>query len=221
MRHPVKQSTTRMMMMAKRALREATSIIRRMEDRLTKVRRKQKAEMEFAPFRGPPRTKRGESLLFETPAADGSSSPLLRMPNLLQYGADAHYQMEALAYHEGIPGPPHCRSPLPQRMEACRNFRQKFGVYTPLFGRAGGSIQVSARRGVSMRIPILDFGRHAMELWRLVVWFVDTACITKRRNLRRPSTIWLEYTPTLEVTSSMRSSVYSVMPGQATAYIER
>src|SRR5690606_39555011 len=81
------------------------------------------------------------------------------------------YQMEALAYHEGIPGH-HMQLAIQQELEGIPSFR-KFGRYTAYTEGWGLYTELLPKEIGFYQDPYSDFGRLAMELWRAVRLVVD------------------------------------------------
>eukprot|EP00493_Phyllostaurus_siculus_P014576 UN14801 len=73
------------------------------------------------------REKAAGKAFYQQPAPDGSR-PGIYYANLYDMEAMPTYQMEALAYHEGIPGH-HMQIAISQELEGVPKFR-KFGGYT-------------------------------------------------------------------------------------------
>ena len=126
------------------------------------------------------------------------------------------YQMEALAYHEGIPGTT-CRSPSPRNWRGCRLFR-RFGGYTA-YGEGWGLYTEWLPNELGLyQDPYSDFGRLAMELWRACRLVVDTGMHHRKWTREQAIEYLKENTPNPEGDCIKAIERYIVMPGQATAY---
>jgi len=108
-------------------LKEATRLIDVMKTELDGVfMRKPKADLEVRRVEAF-REKAAGKAFYNRPAADGSR-PGYYYANLYKISDMPKYQMEALAYHEGIPGH-HMQIAMAQELEGIPKFR-KFGGYT-------------------------------------------------------------------------------------------
>lgn len=196
-------------------LAEATEIIETMKGALPQVfHRFPKADMivkAVEPFR----EQSAGKAFYQRPSADGSR-PGTYYANLYRMEDMPTYQMEALAYHEGIPGH-HMQIAIQQELEGIPSFRkfsgvtaytEGWGLYSEFFPKEMGFYED----------PYSDFGRLAMELWRAARLVVDTGLHDKQWT-RAEAVQWLlENTPNPEGDSRKAIDRYIVMPGQATAY---
>jgi uncharacterized protein (DUF885 family) len=126
------------------------------------------------------------------------------------------YQMEALAYHEGIPGH-HMQIAIAQELDGAPSFR-RFGGFTAYSEGWGLYSEWIGKEIGFYADPYSDFGRLAMELWRAGRLVVDTG-IHRKKWTREQAIQWLvENTPNAEGDATTSIERYVVMPGQATAY---
>jgi uncharacterized protein (DUF885 family) len=110
-----------------RYLDEATALIDNMKSRLDELFIvKPKADLKVKAVEAF-REKAAGKAFYQQPAPDGSR-PGIYYANLYDMEAMPTYQMEALAYHEGIPGH-HMQIAIAQELEGVPKFR-KFGGYT-------------------------------------------------------------------------------------------
>jgi uncharacterized protein (DUF885 family) len=125
--------------------------------------------------------------------------------------------MEALAYHEGIPGH-HMQRAISIENPAIPDF-QKYATFTA-FTEGWGlySEQLPKEMGF-YQDPYSDFGRLAMELWRAARLVVDTGLHDKRWTREQAIQYLVENTPNSEYDCTKAIERYTVMPGQATAYM--
>ena len=126
------------------------------------------------------------------------------------------YQMEALAYHEGIPGH-HMQIAISQELENIPAFR-KHSFYTAYVeGWALYSEYIPKEVGY-YKDPYSDFGRLAMELWRSCRLVVDTGIHAKKWTREEGIEYYKKNTPNAESDCIKMVERHIVMPGQATAY---
>lgn len=152
---------------------------------------------------------------YQRPAADGSR-PGIYYANLYDTKNMPTYQMEALAYHEGIPGH-HMQLAISQELKDTPSFRKFGGVTAYTEGWGLYSEYIPKEMGF-YEDPYSDFGRLAMELWRAARLVVDTGLHDKKWSREDAINYLLENTPNPEGDCVKAIERYIVMPGQATAY---
>ena len=153
---------------------------------------------------------------YQRSAPDGSR-PGIFYANLRDMSLMPSYQLEALAYHEGIPGHHFQLAiaqemegvPLFQRTERFTAFSEGWGLYTEELGKDMGFY----------KDPYSDFGRLAMELWRACRLVVDTGLHHKKWTREQAIEYLVENTPNPRGDNVAAIERYIVMPGQATAYL--
>jgi len=153
---------------------------------------------------------------YNRPSQDGSR-PGIYYANLKDMADMPTYQMEALAYHEGIPGH-HNQIAISLELENVPEFQKQSGFTAYTEGWGLYSEYLPKEMGF-YQDPYSDFGRLAMELWRAVRLVVDTGIHYKRWTAEQTVAYMMENTPNPE--GDIRSAVnrYIVIPGQATAYM--
>lgn len=198
-----------------RYLKEATAIIDTMKGRLDELFiTKPKADLVVKAVE-PFREKSAGKAFYQRPAPDGSR-PGIYYANLYKMSSMPTYQMEALAYHEGIPGH-HMQLSIMQELENVPSFR-KFGGYTAYTEGWGLYSELVPKEIGFYKDPYSDFGRLAMELWRACRLVVDTGMHSKKWT-REETIDWLaENSPNPQGDVVKAIERYIVMPGQATAY---
>ncbi len=153
---------------------------------------------------------------YQRSAPDGSR-PGIYYVNLHDMKNMPTYQLEALSYHEGIPGH-HFQIaiaqeleglPLFQRTARFTAFTEGWGLYTEELGKDMGFYED----------PYSDFGRLAMELWRACRLVVDTGIHHKQWTREDAIDYLVENTPNPRGDAVAAIERYIVMPGQATAYM--
>lgn len=153
---------------------------------------------------------------YQSPSKDGTR-PGVYYANLYNMADMPTYQMEALAYHEGIPGH-HMQRAIAQELDAIPEFQkyvsftaytEGWGLYTEELGKDMGFYED----------PYSDFGRLAMELWRACRLVVDTGLHDKKWSREKAIAYLVENTPNSENDATKAIERYIAMPGQATAYL--
>lgn len=153
---------------------------------------------------------------YQRPSPDGSR-PGIFYANLYDMANMPKYQLEALAYHEGIPGHHMQRAisveldgiPEFQRYATFTAYTEGWGLYTEQLGREMGFYED----------PYSNFGRLAMELWRACRLVVDTGIHSKRWTREQAIDYLVINTPNSVGDSTNAIERYIAMPGQATAYM--
>lgn len=198
-----------------RYLDEATALIDTMREFLDELFiTKPKADMivkAVEPFR----EKSAGKAFYQQPSMDGSR-PGVYYANLYDMASMPTYQMEALAYHEGIPGH-HMQIAIQQELEGIPSFR-KFGRYTAYSEGWGLYTEMLPKEYGFYKDPYSDFGRLAMELWRAVRLVVDTGIHAKKWTREEGIDFYVSNTPNAEADARKMVERHIVMPGQATAY---
>lgn len=161
------------------------------------------------------REKSAGKAFYNRPAADGSR-PGIYYANLYDMKSMPIYQMEALAYHEGIPGH-HMQLAIQQELKEVPLFR-KFGGYTAYTEGWGLYSEFIPKEMGFYADPYSDFGRLAMELWRACRLVVDTGIHAKKWTREEGIKYYTENTPNAELDAIKMVERHIVMPSQATAY---
>lgn len=196
-------------------LAEATRIIDTMKSRLDELFIvKPKADMVVKAVE-PFREQSAGKAFYDQPSMDGSR-PGIYYANLYRMSGMPKYQMEALAYHEGIPGH-HMQIAIAQELENVPKFR-KFGGYTAYIEGWGLYTEFLPKEIGMYQDPYSDFGRLAMELWRACRLVVDTGLHDKKWTRDQAIQYLVDNTPNSKGEAVNAIERYIVMPGQATAY---
>jgi uncharacterized protein (DUF885 family) len=162
------------------------------------------------------REKSAGKAFYQRPAPDGSR-PGIYYVNLYNLRDMSKNELEALAYHEGLPGHHLQLSvqtqlgnlPAFRRFGGVTAYSEGWGLYTEELGKDMGFYTD----------PYSDFGRLGMELWRAGRLVVDTGLHDKRWS-REEAMQWLaDNTPNPPGDIEKAIERYIVYPGQATAYM--
>lgn len=155
------------------------------------------------------------SAFYNTGTLDGSR-PGIYYANTLNMRNLPVYQMETLAYHEGIPGH-HFQLTLAQEREGTPMFQRL--LYLSAYGE-GWALYAEAL-GKDMGLftdPYQDFGRLAYELWRAGRLVVDTGIHSMQWSRQDSIDFLRENTSFTEEEITREVERYIVWPGQATSY---
>jgi len=163
----------------------------------------------------PFREKSAGTAFYQSPALDGSR-PGIYYVNLYNPTSTPTYEIDALAYHEGIPGH-HMQLAIAQELEGIPTFR-KLGGYTAYTEGWGLYSEYLPVEYGFYADPYSNFGRLSMELWRAIRLVVDTGLHDKRWTREEAIQYILDNSPTEQADAAKAIERYIVMPGQATAY---
>lgn len=197
-------------------LAKATDIINTMRGRLDEIFiTKPKADIivkAVEPFREATAGK----AFYQRGSLDGKR-PGTYYANLYKMESMPTYQMEALAFHEGIPGH-HMQLSIAQELTGIPMFR-KLGHYTAYSEGWGLYSELLPKdMGGFYTDPYSDFGRLAMELWRAARLVVDTGIHSQHWTREQAIDYLVQNTPNSVSDATKAIERYIVMPGQATAY---
>tara|TARA_R100001244_G_scaffold6593_20_gene8106 strand:+ start:6735 stop:8552 length:1818 start_codon:yes stop_codon:yes gene_type:complete len=162
------------------------------------------------------REKSAGKAFYNSPAPDGSR-PGTYYVNLYNLRSMSKTELEALAYHEGLPGHHLQRTiqtelgdlPPFRRFGGWTAYTEGWGLYSEELGKDMGFYQD----------PYSDFGRLGMELWRACRLVVDTGIHHKRWSREEAIQYLTDNTPNPEGDIRKAIERYIVYPGQATAYM--
>lgn len=163
----------------------------------------------------PFREKSAGGAFYQDPALDGSR-PGIYYVNLYNMEDQPIYQMEALAYHEGIPGH-HMQLAIAQELQNIPKFRKLGGNTAYIEGWALYTELIPKELGFYSD-PYSDFGRLAMELFRAARLVVDTGIHRKKWNREKAIKYMTENTPNPPNDCLKEIERYIVWPSQATGY---
>jgi uncharacterized protein (DUF885 family) len=161
------------------------------------------------------REKSAGTAFYQAPAPDGSR-PGTYYANLYNMENMPKYQLEALAYHEGIPGH-HMQLALSMESQGLPKFR-KFGGHTAYIEGWGLYCEKVPKELGLYEDPYSDFGRLAMELWRACRLVVDTGIHAKKWTREDGIEYYKTNTPDSERDCIRMVERHIVMASQATAY---
>ena len=199
----------------KKYMDKAEQIIDSMKTRLDELFiTKPKADLQVKAVEGF-REKSAGKAFYQQPALDGSR-PGTYYANMYDMKSMPSYQMEALAYHEGIPGH-HMQIAIAQELKDVPMFR-KLGRYTAYVEGWGLYSEFIPKEMGFYSDPYSDFGRLAMELWRACRLVVDTGIHAKKWTREEGIKYYVDNTPNAESDAVKMVERHIVMPSQATAY---
>jgi uncharacterized protein (DUF885 family) len=188
-------------------------------DRVTPVLPQWFNTLPRAPFETRPvepfRERTAGKAFYQRPAPDGSR-PGVYYVNLYNLRDMSRTELEALAYHEGVPGH-HLQIAIQTELGDVPPFRQFGGV--TVYSEGWGLYAEELGKDMGFyQDPYSDFGRLGMELWRAARLVVDTGLHHKRWSREQAMQYLADNTPNPPGDIRRAIERYAVMPGQATAY---
>jgi uncharacterized protein (DUF885 family) len=199
-------------------VKRAQEIIREMNARLDEVFiTKPKAPLtvkQVEPFR-----EQSAGLAFYQGPGAFDGRPGTYYINTFDMKAVGKYEMEALAYHEGIPGH-HMQIAIAQELQDVPSFRKFGNDFTAYVEGWGLYCERLPKEMGFYKDPYSDFGRLSMELWRACRLVVDAGIHAPEYKWTREKAIQYLFDNTPGSDTDVVGSIerYIVMPGQATAY---
>jgi uncharacterized protein (DUF885 family) len=150
------------------------------------------------------------------PGTPDGSRPGIYYAHLSDMKAMPKHRLEAIAYHEGLPGH-HLQNSVQQELTGVPEFRtqENFTAYGEGWGLYS---EYLAKEMGGYEDPYSDFGRLSAEIWRAIRLVVDTGIHSKGWTEKQAIDYCLANSPRAE--TEVRSEVrrFFVIPGQATAY---
>nr|WP_257551299.1 DUF885 domain-containing protein [Sphingopyxis sp. DBS4] len=162
------------------------------------------------------REKSAGKAFYQSPSPDGSR-PGTYYVNLYDLRDMSKIELEALVYHEGIPGH-HLQRAVQTELTGLPPFR-RFGGFTAYTEGWGLYSEEMAKDMGAYTDPYSDFGRLGMELWRACRLVVDTGIHDKRWSREQAIQYLKDNTPNPQGDIEKAIERYIVYPGQATAYL--
>lgn len=196
-------------------LKEANRIIAKMKKSLPKMFKTfPKAKLEVKAVEAY-REKTAGIAFYQGPSLYGDR-PGIYYVNLYKMADNPKYEMEALAYHEGLPGH-HMQIAIKTELEALPKFRRT-GGYTAYSEGWGLYSERLPKEFGFYKDPYSDFGRLSMELWRAARLVTDTGLHAKKWSREKGIDYLKKNTPAGDLEIMKGIERYIVMPGQATTY---
>ncbi len=194
---------------------KATAIIDTMRGKLDLLFRTKPRANIIVKAVEPFREQSAGGAFYEDPSEDGKR-PGTYYINLYNMADQPIYQMESLAYHEGIPGH-HMQIAIAQELQGIPKFRKHGGNVAYVEGWALYSEFIPKEFGF-YQDAYSDFGRLANEVFRAARLVVDVGIHYKKWSRQKALDYFLKNTPNPEGDSRKEIDRYTVWPSQATGY---
>jgi uncharacterized protein (DUF885 family) len=146
---------------------------------------------------------------------DGSR-PGVFYAHLSDMNAMPIYQLENIAYHEGLPGH-HMQISIAQELTGLPKFRTQYGYAAYSEGWGLYSEKLAKEMGFETD-PYNDFGRLSGEIWRAIRLVVDTGMHAKDWSEEQAVAYFKANSAQPEAAIRSEIQRYLVNPGQATSY---
>lgn len=153
---------------------------------------------------------------YQGPPSDGSR-PGIFYANLYDMNSMPKTDLEALVFHEGVPGH-HLQRAVSAELDSVPDF-QRYLSFTAYSEGWGLYSEYLAKEMGFYQDPYSEFGRLAMELWRAARLVVDTGIHAKRWTREEAIDYLVQNTPNAEADCVKAIERYIAQPGQATAYM--
>jgi uncharacterized protein (DUF885 family) len=126
------------------------------------------------------------------------------------------YQLENIAYHEGLPGH-HMQISIQQELTGIPNFRTQYGYGA--FSEGWGLYSEALAKEMGFDVdPYNDFGRLSGEIWRAIRLVVDTGIHAKGWTQQQAEDYFKANSAQPEQAIKSEVERYILNPGQATSY---
>ncbi len=163
------------------------------------------------------REEMGTIAHYNRPAPDGSQ-PGIYYANLRTMDLWPRHIMEAITYHEGVPGH-HFQIALMQELEGLPDFRTQGMFRNTAFVEGWGLYSELVAHDMGFyEDPYSNFGRLATDIWRAVRLVVDTGMHHKRWTRQEAYDYMLENSALSAGVVEAEINRYIIWPGQALAY---
>jgi uncharacterized protein (DUF885 family) len=153
---------------------------------------------------------------YQSPALDGSQ-PGIYYLNLANTKRIPRYTMEALSYHEALPGH-HMQNAIAQELGELPTFRRRSWYVAYGEGWALYSEQLGKEVG-QYKTALSEIGRLAESMWRATRLVVDTGLHAKGWTRAQAVDYMLAHIPSTRDEITAEVDRYLVWPGQATGYM--
>jgi len=150
------------------------------------------------------------------PGTPDGSRPGVFYAHLSDMNAMPTFQLENIAYHEGLPGH-HMQIAIQQELTGLPKFRTQYfyGAYVEGWGLYSEALPKEMGFYTD---PYSDFGRLAGEIWRAIRLVVDTGIHAKGWTQQQAEEYFIRNSP--QPAQAVKSEIerYILNPGQATSY---
>lgn len=161
------------------------------------------------------REEDGGAQHYNSGTPDGSR-PGVFYAHLSDMNAMPTYELEAIAYHEGLPGH-HMQISIAQELTGLPDFRGQYGHTAYIEGWALYTETLAKTMG-GYEDPYSAYGQLSAEIWRAIRLVVDTGIHSKGWTEEEAVQYFLANSSVPEAAVRSEIQRYIVWPGQATCY---
>ena len=164
------------------------------------------------------REKAASLAFYQRPSPDGKKQPGIYYINLFNMQKAPAYQLEALTYHEAVPGH-HLQIAISMEQKDLPKFRKFLSAYHTAYVEGWGLYAEKLAKEMGFYKSLYSqLGQLSMELRRAGRLVVDTGIHYKKWTRRQAIDFLLNNTPEVEEEHISSIDRYIVNPGQALAY---
>lgn len=154
---------------------------------------------------------------FYTTTVLGSDQPGIHYVNVHNMRQLPKYTLEAMAYHEGLPGH-YLQESIEESLVHLPQFRRFEDTYTAYIEGWAMYAEHLPKEVGAYQDPYSDFGRLVLELWRACRLVVDVGIHHKKWTREEAINYYKENTPSQESRCVKMVDRHIVLPAQATTY---
>lgn len=163
----------------------------------------------------PFRERTAPPAFYNRPSTDGTR-PGIYFINLMTMRERPRWEIEAIAFHEGVPGH-HMQSAIMQESDKLPLFRRIAGYTVHNEGWALYTEKLAKEMGFYAD-PYADFGRLNLELWRAIRLVVDSGIHAMRWSREKAIDYMMGTMVTAKENAVREIERYIIWPGQALSY---
>ena len=173
-----------------------------------------KAQLEVVPV--PAYIEKDQSAAYYNPGSQDGKRPGRVYVNTYNFAGRSLAPVEAVSYHEGVPGH-HLQISIAQELTGLPEFRKQsyytaytegWGLYSERLGKEIGFYQD----------PYSDYGRLEADIWRAIRLVVDTGVHSKHWTRQQMVDYFREHSAIDETNIQAEVDRYIAWPGQALGY---
>jgi uncharacterized protein (DUF885 family) len=173
-----------------------------------------KAKLEVVPV--PPYIEKDQAAAYYNPGSQDGKRPGRVYVNTYNFADRSLAPVEAVSYHEGVPGH-HLQISIAQELTGLPEFRKQsyytaytegWGLYSERLGKEIGFYQD----------PYSDYGRLEADIWRAIRLVVDTGVHSKHWTRQQMVDYFREHSAIDETNIQAEVDRYIAWPGQALGY---
>lgn len=163
------------------------------------------------------RERAGAAQHYYPSSADGAR-PGVYYAHLIDMTTMPKYDLEVIAYHEGLPGH-HMQLAIGNELQNVPNFRKRSLITAYVEGWGLYTEQLAKEMPGTYQDPYSDFGRLKAQIWRAIRLVVDTGLHAFGWTEQQAMDYMRDNSPITDGQAQSEIRRYIVFPGQATSYM--